>query len=133
MSKRDELLDENKALRAELQASTECRLANELELVRADGIIGELRAEVEALKDKAIENTGLSIRLHNKIIEVETLNGWCATNRARIAALEAALERYGMHLRSCEMLPRDPDRNDPHCTCGLNKALRGEVGCTDSK
>lgn len=47
--------------------------------------------------------------------------------RARIAALEAALDRYGMHLPSCEMLPDDPDRDDPHCTCGLNKALRGEA------
>lgn len=44
----------------------------------------------------------------------------------RISELEAALDRYGKHTPECELDPDDPDRDDPHCTCGLCKALLGE-------
>lgn len=42
--------------------------------------------------------------------------------RARIAELEAALERHGGHLRGC------PVRFEQYaeCNCGLAQALRGE-------
>jgi hypothetical protein len=55
----------------------------------------------------------------------------------RITELEAALEKYGMHLDTCPWggarIPSTTDERPFECTCGLEQALEGGLVGQENK